>query len=249
MKGTSCTTAGSYGEVLLASFNSFLLVGSCYRMLESGRIGRVTCDRYVYVLFPHDSNAFRYGICAIAVNLCTKALGISSSAYFLNFVGIRIILCLNKSKSVNSGNNLCSVFSKTVQNNSERFLTNLVCLLCNTDSAFSGCEGLMSCQETEAVGILFQKHLSKVSVSKTNLTGICYGTGNTEGLKSLTDCCCCFRCLSAVLLDCDCCAYCVCPASIFKADRLDALYKRIYIKSCILCNFLSFFQRSDSIAV
>ena len=86
-------------------------------------------------------------------------------------------------------------------------------------------------------------------MAKTYLTGICNGTRDTECLKSLTDRCCCVRCLSAVLLDCDCCTCNVCPACILEADRLNALDLIVYIKTSILCNLLCLFKRSDTIAV
>ena len=77
---------------------------------------------------------------------------------------------------------LCSIFSKTVQDNTKRFFTNFVCFLSDTDSTFCCCEGLMSRQETETVSILFQQHLAQVTMAKTYLTGICNGTGDTECL-------------------------------------------------------------------
>ena len=86
-------------------------------MLESGRVGRVTGDGYVYVLLPHDSYAFGNAVSAVAVNLSTKSLGVSDSLYFGNGVGVRIIRGLNKGKSVDTGNNLCSILTKTVQDN------------------------------------------------------------------------------------------------------------------------------------
>ena len=140
MKCTSCTTTGCYREVLLSCFNSFLLVSTCNRMLESCRVGRVTGNGYVYVLLPHDSNTFRNGVCTIAVNLCTKSLGVCLTIYFLNSVCVRIIFCFYKCKSIDSGNDLCSILSKTVQDNTKRFLTNLVCLLSNTNCTFCCCE-------------------------------------------------------------------------------------------------------------
>ena len=117
MQSTSGTAAGSYGEVLLACFQSLLLVSTSYGMLESGRVGRVTGDGYVYVLLPHDSYAFGNAVSAVAVNLSTKSLGVSDSLYFGNGVGVRIIRGLNKGKSVDTGNDLCSILTKTVQDN------------------------------------------------------------------------------------------------------------------------------------
>ena len=43
--------AGCYGEVFLAFLYAFLLICTCYRMLETGRVGGVTGDGNVYALF------------------------------------------------------------------------------------------------------------------------------------------------------------------------------------------------------
>ena len=107
----------------------------------------------------------------------------------------------------------------------------------------------MACKETETVCILFQKHLSQISVSKTNLTLVCYRTRNTECLKALTDSCGSVSSLSAALLDRDGSAYCISPARILKADRLDLLNLSINVKACIFCNLFSFLDRSNAIAV
>ena len=174
MQGTAGTAAGSYGEVLLALFNTLFLVCSCNRMLETGRVCRVTCNGYVYALFVHDSNTFLNVVCSIAVNFSTKTFRIRFTEYFFYFVLIWVILCLNECESVNTGNNLCCIFSKTVQNNAKRFLTNFVCLLSDTDSTFCCGKGLMSCKETETLCLFFQKHFTKVTMSKTYFACISY---------------------------------------------------------------------------
>ena len=107
----------------------------------------------------------------------------------------------------------------------------------------------MACQEAEALGILFQKHLSKVSMSQTYLTLVCYRTRNTESLKAFSNSCCCVRCLTAALLDGDSSACDVSPACVLEANRLNALYLIVYIQSGILCNLLCFLERSNAIAV
>ena len=86
-------------------------------------------------------------------------------------------------------------------------------------------------------------------MSKTYLTMVCNGTWNTECLKSLSDCCCCVCCSCASLLDRDSCTYNVCPACILKTDRLNLLNLIVNIKSSVLCDLLSFFDRADTIAV
>ena len=160
VKGTSCTAAGCYGEVLLALLDAFFLVGTCNRVLETCRVGRVSCDGYVYAFLVHDGNAFAHIIGSIAVYFRAEPVRISNSLYFLQFSCMIVIFGLHICKSVNSGDNLCRVFSKTVQDYSQRFLTNLVGLLRNTDSAFCSCERLMSGKECEAVCVFFQKHLA-----------------------------------------------------------------------------------------
>ena len=111
MQGTACTTAGCNGEVLLALLYAFLLIGSRNRVLESGWVGGVTGNGNINTFLPHDSNAFCYVISAVAVNLCAKSLGVGLSPQLFNLACIVIHLCLHISKSVDSGDNLCSVLS------------------------------------------------------------------------------------------------------------------------------------------
>ena len=117
VKSTACAAAGCYGEVLLAFLYAFFLVCTCNRMLETGRVGGVTGDGNVYALFPHDRNALCYVVSAVAVYFCTRALRICGVAFaenFLNFACVVVHLCLNISKAVDTGDDLCSVFSETV---------------------------------------------------------------------------------------------------------------------------------------
>src|SRR5699024_2241391 len=119
----------------------------------------------------------------------------------------------------------------------------------DTDRTFCCCERFVSCKECEAVCVFFQKHFSKVTMSKTYFSLVSYRSWNTESLKSFSDCCCCVCCSCASFFDCDCSTYNICPACVFKADRLNAFYLIVNIKACVFCNFLCFFDRSDAIAV
>ena len=105
MESAACAAARSNREIFLSGFESFLLVCSCNRMLESCRVGGVSGDGNVYVLFPEDGNAFLYVICPVAVNLCSWILGILGVAlaeYFFELSGVVIVLCLNLGESVDS---------------------------------------------------------------------------------------------------------------------------------------------------
>ena len=123
MQGTSCTTTGSNGEVFLTSFDTLFLVGTCYRMLETGRVGGVSGDGNVNVLFPHDSNALTNVVSAVAVYFCTGTIRVSLAEYLFQLAGVVIVLSLNIGETIDTGDDLSSVFSKTVQDNAERFLT------------------------------------------------------------------------------------------------------------------------------
>ena len=80
-----------------------------------------------------------------------------------------------------------SSFSKTVQDNAERFLTNLVCFLGNTDRTLCCCEGLVSCQKQKQSVDSSRSIFPKVSVSKTYFTLISNGSRDTESLKAFSD--------------------------------------------------------------
>ena len=114
VKGTSCTAAGCYGEVFLAFLYAFLLICTCYRMLETGRVGGVTGDGNVYALFPHDRYTLGNVICTITVYFRTKSLGVRFSPQFFHFACVIIHLCLYICKAVDTGNDLSRIFAKTV---------------------------------------------------------------------------------------------------------------------------------------
>ena len=84
-------------------------------------------------------------------------------------------------------------------------------------------------------------------MTDTNLSVVGNRAGDTEGLKTKTDF---FSSLSSVLnlfLNSDCAAYNVSPASIFKADRLNALNDVISINACLITDFLSFLNGGDAV--
>ena len=86
-------------------------------------------------------------------------------------------------------------------------------------------------------------------MSQTYFTCVSNRTRNTERLKTFTDCSSSISSSSAAFFDCDCSTYCVSPACVLETDRLDLLYLVIYVKACILCDLLSFFNGCDAIAV
>ena len=249
MQCTSCTTTGSNGEVFLALLDAFFLIGTCYRMLETSRVGGVTSDGNTNVLVMHDSNTFLNVISTVALNSSTKTCGVRFLVNDVQFSFFVVVFCLNEGKTVDTGNDLSGVFSKTVQDNTQRFLTYFVSFLSDTDSTLSSCEGLMSSQEAEALCLLFQKHFTKVTMTKTYFTMVSNGTRDTESLKTFTDSGGSVSSSSAVFLDSDSCTYDVSPASVLEADRLDLFDLIINVQTGILCDLLCFFDVSNTIAV
>ena len=111
MKRTACAAAGCNGEVLFAFFQTLFFIGACNRVLESCRVCGVTCNGNIYSLFPHDGNAFRHIIRSVTVNFCPQSFGVRFSPEFFNLACVIIHLCLNIGESVNTGDNLCGIFS------------------------------------------------------------------------------------------------------------------------------------------
>ena len=74
VQSTTCSTTRSHREIRLAGEYTLFLICTSYRVLETSRVGRVTCDRHVNSFFPHDSYTFANIICAIAFYLGTRTL-------------------------------------------------------------------------------------------------------------------------------------------------------------------------------
>ncbi len=92
---------------------------------------------------PEDSNAFLYIVGAVAVYLCSRALrvlGIALAEHFLELACEIVIFSLNICESVDSGDDLSSVLAESVEDYSQRLLTDLVSLGCDSDSSLSSCE-------------------------------------------------------------------------------------------------------------
>ena len=107
-------------------------------MLETGRVRRITRDRYVYTFVPHDSHAFAHVIGSITFYFGTFTFGISYFTNYLQLARIIVELCLNVGKSVDTRNDLSGIFTQTVQNTTQRFLAHFIGLSGNFDSAL-GC--------------------------------------------------------------------------------------------------------------
>ena len=250
VQSTTCTAAGSNREVLLALFDAFLLVSTSYRMLETCRVGGVTSDGNVYAFLPHDCNAFGNVICTVAVYLCTGAvcvLGVALAEYFLDFAGVVVHFGFYISEAVYTCDDLCSVLAQTVQDNTQRFLTNLVCLFSDTDRTFCGSEGFVTCQKCEALGVFFQQHLAQITVAQTNLSLVSNRTRNAECLQTFTDCSSSVSSSAAALLDRNCCTNGISPLCVFEADRLNAFYHLIYVQTSSLGNFSCTFDGINAI--
>ena len=66
----NCRKASEAAAAIGEGLQAFCIPGS---VADTRKVGRVTGDGNIYVLFPHDCNTFRNGVCTIAVNLCAKA--------------------------------------------------------------------------------------------------------------------------------------------------------------------------------
>jgi hypothetical protein len=74
MQSTAGTAAGGNGEIFFALFQGFLFIGAGNRVLETGRVGRVSGDGNMYPFVMHDGNAFLHVVAAVAVNSSSFAV-------------------------------------------------------------------------------------------------------------------------------------------------------------------------------
>ena len=247
VQGTSGTAARSNGEVVYAVLVAPLLVSACNGVLEAGRIGGVTGDGNANVFLTHDSNAFRNVVGTVALNLSAGTVGEGNFSYNGNFLGSGVKLGFNIGEAVDTGDDVCCILAETVQDNAEVLGTNLVCVQSDLDCAFCCCEGLVTCEEAEALGLFGEKHLAEVTVAETNLTVFSNGTGDAEALQTDTDSGSGVCSLGATLLDCDSSAYGVSPLCVLKCDRLGLLYDLVGVDALSRTDFLALIDGGNAV--
>ena len=247
MQRTACASAGSNGEVLHAVLIAPLLVGTCNRVLESGRVRGVTGDGNADVLELHDCNAFRNVICAVALNVRTRAVGISLFADNLNFFCVRIELGLNIRKAVDSGDDERSVLAETVEDNTQRLRSDLVRVQSDLDSTLSSREGLVASEECEALGLLGKEHFAQITVAEADLTVFSNRARDAECLQADADSGSSVSSLRAAHLDSNRAAYGVSPLCVLKADRLCFLYDGVRVDALLFADGLALINGIDAV--
>lgn len=220
MQGTACAAAGSDGEVVDAVLDAPLLVGACDRVLEAGRVGGVAGDGNADVLKLHDSHALGNVVCAVALDVRSRTVGISLLLGDGDGLGVGIELRLAVCEAVDAGDYHRSVLAEAVEDNSQGLGSDLVCVEGYFDSALSGGEALVTCEEAEALCLLGEEHLAEVAVTEADLAVFGDGAGDAERLETDADCGSGVGSLDSAALYSDSAADCVCPDSVFKADGL-----------------------------
>ena len=105
----------------------------------------------------------------------------------------------------------------------------------------------MACEESKALCLVRKKHSSKVAVSETNLTVFGNRTVDAEALQTDSDVLSSFLSVLSACLKSDSSAYAVCPAYVFKADRLNSLSNFIRIEACSLTDFTALLNRGNTV--
>jgi len=218
-------------------------------VLETSRVSRVTCDRYVYAFFPHDSYTFANIVSTVAFYFCTRTVRVSDFANYFQLTSEIIKLSLNISKTIDTRDDLSSVFSKTVQDATQWLFTYFVCFCSDFDSTFSSSERFVTCKECETFSFFAKQHSSQVTMTDTNLTVVSYRTRDTECLQTDTDSFSSFSSVCAVLLKSNCSTYHISPFCVFKTDRLSFFTRFIRIKSGSFADCVSFFDVFDAVSV
>ena len=247
VQGTARTTTGSHGEVLLTSENALLLVSTGNGVLEAGGVGGVTGDGNVHALEPHDGHALAHVVSAVAVHLSALAVRESGAVHHLHLTGGVVELGLAVGEAVDTGDDVSGVLAKAVQDNAQRLLAHLVGGASNTDSTFSSSEGLVTCQEAEALSLLAQKHSGQIAVAQTHLTVVSHRAGNAESLQTFTDSLSGISGLGAALLNSDSSAYGVGPTGVLESDVLDAAHDLTHVDTLLKANLLGVLAGGDTV--
>src|SRR5574344_1524733 len=165
MKSTPCTSTGSDREIFLTLLHTLFLICTCHGVLETGRIGRVTCNGNIHTLFMHNSHTFTNIVGSIASNLGTRTVRIGNLPDNFQLRCKIIELRLNVCKTIDSRNNHSCIFSKTVKDAAKRLFTNLISFRCNFDGTLSSCERFVSRKECEALRLLTEQSCSQITVT------------------------------------------------------------------------------------
>ncbi|EJX08780.1 hypothetical protein EVA_03106 [gut metagenome] len=218
-------------------------------MLETSRVSRVTCDRYIYTFFPHDSNTFANVVSAIAFYLSTRTVRVSDFTNYFQFTCEIVKLSLNICKSVDTRDDLSSVFTQTIQDATQRFFTYFISFCSDFDSTFSSSKRFVTCQESETFSFFAQQHSSQVTVTDANLTVVSYRTRNTERLQTDTNCFSSISSICATFLQSDSSTYYISPLCVFETDRLSFFTSFIRIETIRFADSISFFDVFNTVFV
>ena len=247
MEGTARAAARSYREVLLAGEQTLLLVGAGNGVLEAGGVGRVTRDRYVDILLPHDGYALAHVIGAVAAYLRTQTVRVGDGIYDLHLTGVVVELRLYICEAVDTRDDLGGVLAQTVEDHAQGVLAHAVCHLGDLDGALGCGERLVACEECEALGLLAQKTCGQITVTQTYLAVIGYRSGDAEGLKTLADSLGGVGGVGAALRDGDGGAHDVSPLGVLEADGLRLLTHLVRIDALGVADGLGLLDAVDSV--
>ena len=197
---------------------------------------------------PEDSNTLANVVCTIAVNLQTsRVVTVRDSLNNIDLTCSIVELSLYICKTIDTADDLSCVLTKTVQDNAQWILTNLVSHLSNLDSTLSSSEALVTSEESEALCLFTEKTTTEVTMADTNLTVVSYRTLDTECLKTLTNSLCTLSSALAALLDSNSSTSYICPLCILKTNILCLSANLIRINTEIFTNLVSLFEVLDAI--
>ncbi len=102
----------------------------------------------------------------------------------LDVGGQVVVLGLHVGEAVDAGDDHGGVLAQAVQNDAQGLGAHLVGVQGDLDGALGGSEGLVACQEGEALGLLLQKPRAQVAVADADLALVRDGAGDAERLQA-----------------------------------------------------------------
>ena len=192
-------------------------------------------------------NAFGNVIHAVALDLGAGTVRIRDFLRDRDRLRIGIEHRLAVGEPVDTGDDERRVLAETVQDNAQGLFADLVRVHCNGDRALSRREGLVTCEEAEAIRLLGKEHFAKIAVSETDLAVFRDRPGDAEGLQADPDRSRRVRRLLATGLDGDRRADGVRPDRVLEADGLRAAHELIAIDALGKADIFAFFDGGDAV--
>ena len=151
----------------------------------------------------HNGHALADIIRTVAADSSPLALGVFVLLHNLQFARVVVELGLHIGEAVDPADDLSRVLAQAVEDDPQGLLPGAVGRTGNADGALCCGKGLVTSQESKALGLVPQEHRAQVAMAQAHLPVFSHGARDAEGLQANADGLCCLGSSLHALLDGD----------------------------------------------